>query len=158
MPPSTLSVLQPVLLPKKKAEEALPADVVPAIADLREKWHRLHDLDRAVAVRDIIRLGVARRRLAREMGFSEGLFRHLLKALKAPPADQELARQHVISTNELVRRAEGRPLVRPAKRPSGIVLPPDLPLLLAVPAFPSRARTRKVSPAAKRLIEAWRNR
>jgi len=157
MPPCILSILQPVPLPKK-AEEPLPADAVPDIADLREKWHLLHDLDRGIAVRDIIQLGVTRRRLAREIGFSEGLLRHLLKALKASPADQELARRNVISTNELVRRAVGRPLVRPAKRPSGIVLPPDLPLLLAVPAFPSRVRTRKVSPAAKRLIEAWRNR
>jgi hypothetical protein len=108
MPPSTLSVLEPVPLPKKRAEEPLPADAVPVIADLCEKWHLLHDLDRAVAVRDIIQLGVARRRLAREMGFSEGLLRHLLKALKASPADQDLARRHAISTNELVRRSVGR--------------------------------------------------
>jgi len=157
MAPSTFSMFQPVPLPKKKVEEPLSTDAVRAIAELRANWHLLHDLNRAVAVRDTIQLGVPCRRLAREMGFSEGLLRHLLKALKASPADQELARQNMISTNELVRRAEGRPLVRPPKRRSGIVLPPDLPLL-AVPAFPSPAGAREVSPAGKRLIQAWLNR
>jgi hypothetical protein len=155
MPPSMLSILQPVPLPKKKAEQPLPANAVSAIADLRENWHRLHDLDRAVAVRDIIQLGVGRRRLAREMGFSEGLFRHLLKTLKGSPADQELARQNLISTNELVRRAEGRPLVRPAKRVPAKALVPAVPLLKR----PSRHNWLRAhhTLAPKRIIGGWWN-
>ena len=89
------------------------------------------------------------------MGFSEGLFRHLLKTLKGSPADQELARQNLISTNELVRRAEGRPLVRPAKRmPAKAVVP-------AVRRLKRRRRlwfpARQISPR-KNLVEAWLNR
>src|ERR1700751_1381890 len=76
------------------------------IAKLRENWHQLHDIDRALAVREIIQLGVSRRRLAREIGFSEGLLRHLLKVLEASPSDIELAGQNAISTNELVRRTK----------------------------------------------------
>jgi hypothetical protein len=64
-------------------------------------------MDRALAVREIIQLGVSRRRLAPEIGFSEGLLRHLLKALEARPTDIELAGKNAISTNELVRRVRG---------------------------------------------------
>jgi hypothetical protein len=155
MPPSTLSNLQPVPLPKK-AEQPLPADAVSAIADLREKWQLLHDLDRAAAVRNIIQLGVPRRRLAREMGFSEGLLRHLLKALKASPADQELARRNVISTNQLVRRAEGRPLVRPVKRLPVKAVLPAVPLLKPPPRL-YWLRARRTS-APKSIVGGWWNR
>src|ERR1700740_752694 len=82
------------------------ADILnPLISNLRESWFSFHDVDRAIAIREIIERGVSRRRLACEVGFSEGLFRHLLKALEATPSDIELARQNLISTNELVRRA-----------------------------------------------------
>jgi len=37
---------------------------------------------------------------------SESLLRHLLAAFQAPPADRYLARQGVISTNELARRSK----------------------------------------------------
>ena len=85
-----------------------PYLVTPLIENLRERWHQLHDIDRALAIREIVHLGVSRRRLALEIGFSEGLLRHLLKALDAMPSDIELAGQNVISTNELVRRANTR--------------------------------------------------
>ena len=87
--------------------------VSPLIAKLRENWHQLHDIDRALAVREIIQLGVSRRGLAREIGFSEGLLRHLLKALEAMPSDIELARQNAISTTELIRRAKPGYIARP---------------------------------------------
>src|SRR5579859_871421 len=155
MQPSIQTFHRPVAL-RKKAEQPLPASAVSAIADLRESWHRLHDLDRALAIRKIVQLGVDRRRLAREMGFSEGLFRHLLKALTASPADQELARQNLISTNELVRRATGRSLRRSPER---------LPVRAAIRPVPLLKRDRRTSwtkstqipPAAVRLLEMYRN-
>ncbi len=104
------SILRQFNLPPRRPLPPIASEhlVVPAISSLRENWHHLHDVDRALAVREIIQLGVSRRRLAREIGISEGLFRHLLKALEAAPSDIELARQNAISTNELVRRARSR--------------------------------------------------
>lgn len=129
--------------------------VVPAITELRHSWHRLHDLDRALAIRKIIQLDVSRRRLARELGFSEGLMRHLLKALKASSADQELARRNAISTNELVRRAEGRPFFRSADRqPVKAVAPAPQPKGDQRPASSS---SRQIPPAAVGLLEMRRD-
>jgi hypothetical protein len=109
--------------------------IIHTISNLRENWHRLHDIDRALAVHEIIRLGVSRRRLSRELGFSEGLFRHLLKVLQASPSDLELAWQNAISTNELVRRAERRSIpppdqalpIVPATRLRSVPAPAHLP-------------------------------
>lgn len=105
-PERALKILQLPRAPKRRLpplSNAYPLGSL--IANLRERWHLLHDIDRALAVREMIHLGVSRRRLARKMGFSEGLIRHLLMALEAAPSDLELARQNAISTNELVRRA-----------------------------------------------------
>jgi hypothetical protein len=102
------SILRQFNLPPRRPLPPIASEhlVLPAISNLRKNWHHLHDVDRALAVREIVQLGVSRRRLAREMGLSEGLFRHLLKALEAEPSDIQLARQNAISTNELVRRAK----------------------------------------------------
>ena len=52
------------------------------IAKLRENWHQLHDIDRALAVREFIELGVSRRRLAREIGdVATARFERLMLAL-----------------------------------------------------------------------------
>ena len=113
--------------------------VSPLIANLRERWHLLHDIDRALAVREIIHLGVSRRRLAREMGFSEGLIRHLLKALEAASSDVELARQNSISTNELVRRAKPR-------SNTSLPEPPARPPVSDLAELSSRYRLRSFKP------------
>jgi hypothetical protein len=93
--------------------------VSPLIAELCENWHQLHDIERALDVREIIQLGVSRRRLAQEIGFSEGLLRHLLKTLEATPSDIELAGKNAISTNELVRRT--KPGYIPSTKPTQAV-------------------------------------
>lgn len=95
----------------------------PLIAKLRKTWHRLHDVDRALAVREIIQLGLSRRRLALEIGFSEGLLRRLLKCLEASPSDINLARQNLISTNELARRARSTAAALPESPVSALVQP-----------------------------------
>jgi hypothetical protein len=77
-----------------------------AVADLQSHWHTLHDLDRASAVFAIHRNGASLRELAKALNCSESLLRHLLAAFQAPPADRYLARQGVISTNELARRSK----------------------------------------------------
>jgi lambda repressor-like predicted transcriptional regulator len=75
------------------------------ISDLQSQWYALHDLDRAKAVLATHQNGTSFRELAKALNCSESLLRHLLAVLQAPPADQLLARQYMISTNELARRA-----------------------------------------------------
>jgi len=141
--PSSLNYVRPQRLPKSTYPPPANAErALAAIAKLRESWHRLHDLDRAVAVRDIVNLGVSRRGLARELGFSEGLMRHLLKSLDAPTADQELARRNAISTNEMVRRALGRGKTSTTEPPVAAETlptkcsPPRRPAALGIPLLP----------------------
>lgn len=106
----TSNMLSSIYLPGTQPANLapLPADAIAAIGELRDNWHRLHDLDRASAVRDVVQLGVSRRRLAEELGVDEKLIRRLLKTLDASGADQDLSRRNLVSTNELVRRAKGR--------------------------------------------------
>lgn len=80
-------------------------DPYAAIAELRANWARLHDLDRADAIFSMHQSGVKLRHLARELNCSEGLLRHLLKAREASAEDRYFARQNLISTRELARRA-----------------------------------------------------
>jgi hypothetical protein len=101
-----LPYLRPRRLPKSTFPPPANAQrVLSALAAIRESWQQSHDIQRAIAIRQIVDLGVSRRRLAKELGFSEGLLRHLLKSLTASPADLELAARNHISTSELVRRA-----------------------------------------------------
>lgn len=76
------------------------------ITDLQSKWGTLHDLDRARAVRAIHRSGTSLNELAKALKCSPSLLRHLLKTLQAPQADQSLARNGKLTTNQLVRRAQ----------------------------------------------------
>jgi transposase-like protein len=152
-------------------EPPLPTNATTAIAALRKSWHRLHDLDRALAVRDIVQLGVSRRRLARELGFNDGTIRRLLKTLKASSADQELARQHLISTNELIRRVNRRGETS-AKETPGLSESQPVPAatklriesgLTVVPVLKRKTRSlpnsaAQIPPAAIKLLEMWQNR
>jgi hypothetical protein len=88
-----------------------------AIRQLKAKWSKLSDVDRAHAVADIRNSGVFNRQIARELGRSESGLRHLFKILDASLEDLDLARHNKISTNELIRRGKGTKL-RPAVQPS----------------------------------------
>lgn len=77
-----------------------------AIVDLQNKWHTLHDLDRARAVYAIHQAGVSLRELAKALNCSPSLLGHFLTALQAPAADRSLAREGKLSTRELARRAK----------------------------------------------------
>ena len=83
-----------------------PADPAAEIVKLRNDWPQLGGIDRANRVAKIKALGLPTRFIARELGCSESLLRHLLKALKAPAVDRVAARQGKLPTNEVVRRAE----------------------------------------------------
>ena len=80
-------------------------DSFAAIAELRTNWARLHDVDRADAIFSMHQSGVKLRHLARELNCSEALLRHLLNAREASAEDRYFARQNLISTRELARRA-----------------------------------------------------
>jgi transposase-like protein len=76
------------------------------ISQLQSDWLQFHDLDRARAVAAIRRSGTSIRQIARGLGFSESNLRRLLETLQASPEDQDFARHHEISTNELIRRGQ----------------------------------------------------
>ena len=87
-------------------------DTGSSVADLRTRWHKLCDLDRARAVQSIHRAGVSLRGLALHLNCSPSLLSHLLRAARASAEDRELARSGAISTRELVRRT-GSSATRP---------------------------------------------
>lgn len=76
------------------------------IAELQSSWHKLPDLDRAVAISFIYQSGLNLRRIAALLNCSHGLLSHLMQAGQAPQVDQELARAGALSTRALVRRAK----------------------------------------------------
>ena len=76
-----------------------------ATHQLQQNWDQLSDLDRALAIAKIKKSGLSNRTIARSIGRSESLMRHLLLILHAPASDRMAARQGKQSTNELVRRA-----------------------------------------------------
>jgi len=75
------------------------------IADLQTSWYSLHDLDRAQLLKSIHQSGVSLRVLSSALNCSPSLLSHLLHAGQAPPEDCLLARQGLLSTRALVRRA-----------------------------------------------------
>jgi transposase-like protein len=77
-----------------------------AVADLKEKWPTLDDLDRARVVHAIHQGGTSLRQLAKELKCSPTLLRNLNQAAQAPQLDRLRARQGKISTRELVRQAK----------------------------------------------------
>jgi len=85
-----------------------PASIAEAFSQLQASWHTLDFVDRGYAILSLIKAGVSRRYLARELDCSEGLIRSYLSGLEASPADLQLARRGEISLRELIRRATGR--------------------------------------------------
>jgi lambda repressor-like predicted transcriptional regulator len=77
----------------------------PLVADLQSSWCSLHDLDRAQLLKSIHQSGVSLRALSSALNCSPSLLTHLLQASQAPPEDCLLARQGLLSTRALVRRA-----------------------------------------------------
>jgi hypothetical protein len=81
-------------------------DTTLAITDLRSRWFKLVDLDRAQEIEFIHRLGVSLQELATALNCSPSLLTHLLQAARASIEDRELARRGVLSTRALVQRAK----------------------------------------------------
>jgi hypothetical protein len=82
------------------------SEIPPIIVNLQAQWHVLLDLDRAKAIRSVLRsCKISQRKLAGYLNCSESLVRHLLRAAEAAPEDRALARQGVISTSELKKRS-----------------------------------------------------
>jgi transposase len=91
------------------------SDTSSAITDLRTRWHALHDLDRASAVRAIHHDGMSVREIAAQLNCTHSLLYRLLRALKASPQDRARARRGELSTRELARRAGNTKASSPAK-------------------------------------------
>ena len=91
-----------------------------SVSELQTEWKNLHDLDRAIAVRDLHHSGIPIRRIASQLQKSEASLRRLLKMLNAPAVDRLLFRKEKITGNELVRRAEAAGLRRAARRRESI--------------------------------------
>ena len=92
------------------------------ISQLHSNWSQLHDLDRAKAVANLRRSGISIRSIARQLGCSESLLRHLLLALRAPAVDLAAARngdQQTVDPNSV--RSQARDALAKA-----IELDPDL--------------------------------
>ena len=77
----------------------------PLVADLQSRWCSLHDLDRAQAIKSIHQSGVSLRAPSSSLNCSPSLLTHLLHAGQARPEDCLLARQGMLSTRALARRA-----------------------------------------------------
>jgi len=95
-------------------------DVLSDVADLRDRWHILHDLDRAQAVKVIHQSGISLRKLAVELNCSRSLLSRLLLAANASPEDLELARHVPMSTRELARKGKAEGISGFARHPEGI--------------------------------------
>ena len=97
-------------------------DLPASISDLQSQWQTLSDLERGRAIQAIHLAGASFRQLAKALGRSLTLIRHLCQAAQAPAGDQYLARQGKISTNELVRRARAAGIRGDARRREAIEL------------------------------------
>ena len=71
-----------------------------SVADLKNKWNQLKDVDRAIAVQNIHKAGTSFRDLAKALNRSPTLLRQLNVAAQAPALDQALARKGKISTRD----------------------------------------------------------
>ncbi len=83
-------------------------DLFQARADLQAGWQTLHDVDKASLISQILNAGMSGRTLAKSLGKSEGLIRHLAIANDGSAADKKLALNGELSTAELVRRVRYR--------------------------------------------------
>jgi hypothetical protein len=57
----------------------MPSTLSRPIRQLKSSWNRLDQLARAARVNELVNCGISRRALARELGCSEALLRHLQK-------------------------------------------------------------------------------
>lgn len=87
-----------------------------SISELQTEWSSLHELDRAVAVRDLHNSGIPNRKIADQLHKPESSLRRLLEMLDAPVVDRLLFRQGKITGNELVRRSRAAGLQRAARQ------------------------------------------
>ena len=78
----------------------LTADTASAVADLKQKWPTLHDVDRARAVHAIHQAGTSLRQLAKELNCSPTHVRNLNQAALAPVVDRIRARKGLIQVWE----------------------------------------------------------
>ncbi len=83
-------------------------DLFQARADLQAGWQTLHDVNKAELISNILDAGMSGRTLAKSLGKSEGLIRHLAIANDASATDKKLALDNKLSTAELVRRVRDR--------------------------------------------------
>jgi hypothetical protein len=83
-------------------------DLFQARADLQAGWQTLHDVNKAELISNILGAGMSGRTLAKSLGKSEGLIRHLAIANDASATDKKLALNGELSTAELVRRVRDR--------------------------------------------------
>ena len=74
------------------------------IEELVQRWSHLNDVRRGEALLRV-RETASLRAIAKRLGCSEALLRHLSHAGRAPLADRNLANQGKINTKELVRRS-----------------------------------------------------
>ena len=73
-----------------------------AVDELVKAWSNLDDVDRAVRIEQILDAGMSRRALARTLGCSENLIRHLRIAADATDEEKQQAGQGELSTRQLV--------------------------------------------------------
>jgi hypothetical protein len=92
----------------------LPSSIAQAISQLKASWHVFPDFKRAQDVLAVIRAGVSRRELAKDLNVSEGTIRNHLLILEADETDLACLRQGTISRNELLRRVKGTSTFGPA--------------------------------------------
>lgn len=83
-------------------------NVPPAVSQLKSRWNRLSFLEQAEAINDLVNRGISRRALARELGCSEALLRHIQKASSLPASVKE---------SILTRRISFRAAITSSKEP-----------------------------------------
>ena len=93
-----------------------PTSIAQAIALLQTTWATLHFIERGYAVESLLKSGVSRRYLARELNCPESTLRCYGLALQAGATDIAMARRGAISLRGLVRGVTGRFLSSDARR------------------------------------------
>jgi hypothetical protein len=98
-------------------------EISSAVTDLKEKWDKLNDLDRARAINDIKQKEeISTRKLATQLGRAESVLRRIREAAQAPVSDQIRFRGEKISANELLGRSRAAAAERAAKERKALEL------------------------------------
>lgn len=85
------------------------SNIPPAVRQLKSRWTRITHLERAEAVDALVKRGISRRALARELGHSEALLRHLQKGADLPEETRSKIRDGKISFRSAVRTISAKP-------------------------------------------------